>query len=587
MKILKSTLCYLLTLLMLAALFPLATLPVSAATTPATVTVAQAQQRIETLKSVLGYVYFTTSKSTCGDSQCDSCNVANIINSSWLKQCLLVPSSVYNFGGGHYSYTKSYGIDTLGSGGWSCYGFASYAQWYIFSQKSTDAITPTLISAGSFNYNTMQYAMPGDAVRLNNSTTNSNGHSFIFLSADSTGVTVLDSNWTNSGQYGRNMVWTHRINYSNYPYCVITRASNYNVSGSTPSTPSISFDITKPSTYPAYPGATLREGASGDYVRFIQTALNDLGYNCGTVNGTYGTSTTNAVKAFQSQHGLTSDGLCGQWTYAEILSVLTAKYNHTHNYSSSAVTQAATCSQSGVRTYYCSCGTTKTEGIPATGHSWGSWVTTKQATSTSTGTAKRTCSKCSGYETKTIAKRAAVKITGYSNSLLAAKNKTVKVSVKAEGDGLVYKWYYKNKGDKTFTRTYSFSGPTYSLQMTSARDGRQVYCIVEDEGGSYVASGIFTLKMQTPLKVTAQPKSVTVAKNKTAKITVKATGDGLIYKWYYKDKGASKFTRTYSFKGASYSVQMNAKRSGRQLYCVIEDTYGNYLATKIVTIKMK
>ena len=443
-------------------------------------------------------------------------------------------------------------------------------------------MTSCHIATGTFNYATLSaYAKPGDVLRTS-------GHSMVLISFDQNGATVMDCNeYTREPNRYNCKVQVYYKTYSGYNRTItINGVTNYDRGGSS-STPSISFDITKPSTYPAYPGATLREGASGDYVRFIQTALNDLGYNCGTVNGTYGTSTTNAVKAFQSQHGLTSDGLCGQWTYAEILSVLTAKYNHTHNYSSSAVTQAATCTQAGVRTYYCSCGATRTEGISSSGHAWGSWVTTRKPTSSITGISKRTCSKCSGYETKTIAKRPAVKITGYANSLLAAKNKKAKVVVEAEGDGLVYKWYYKNKGDKKFTRTYSFNGPTYSVQMTSSRDGRQVYCIVEDEGGNYVASDIFTLKMKTALKINTQPKSITVAKNKTAKVTVKATGDGLVYKWYYKDRGASKFTRTYSFKGSAYSVQMNAKRSGRQIYCVIEDAYGNYCATKVVILKMK
>ncbi len=582
MKFLKSTLCCLLTLLILAALFPFATFQVSAATTPATVTVAQAQQRLQTLVNTLNGVYFTVNRNACGTGlsshSCSNCLLSSIISASWLRNALLVPDNV------NYcpvQYDPADGLPFTPNG-YSCYGFANYAHWYVFAQRGSDNLTSQHIATGLFSYSFLStYAKPGDVLR-------SSGHSMVLISFDQNGATVMDCNeYTREPNRYNCKVQVYYKTYSSYNRTVtLNGVANYD-RGSGAFTPSISFDITKPSTYPAYPGATLREGASGDYVRFIQTALNDLGYNCGTVNGTYGASTTSAVKAFQSQHGLTSDGLCGQWTYAEILSVLTAKYNHAHNYSSSAVTRAATCSQSGVRTYYCSCGATKTEGIPATGHSWGSWVTTKQPTSDSTGTAKRTCTKCSGYETKTLAKRPAVKITGYSNNLLAAKNKTAKISVKAEGDGLVYKWYYKNKGDKKFTRTYSFSGPTYSVQMTSARDGRQVYCIVEDEYGNYVATAIFTLKLQNVVKIKTQPKSVTVAKNKTAKVTVKATGDGLIYKWYYKDKGASKFTRTYSFKGATYSVQMNAKRSGRQIYCVVEDAYGNYLATKIVTIKMK
>jgi hypothetical protein len=43
---------------------------------------------------------------------------------------------------------------------------------------------------------------------------------------------------------------------------------------------------------------------------------------------------------------------------------------HTHSWDGGTVTQAATCTSNGVKTYSCSCGQTKTEAIPATGHNW-------------------------------------------------------------------------------------------------------------------------------------------------------------------------------------------------------------------------
>lgn len=43
---------------------------------------------------------------------------------------------------------------------------------------------------------------------------------------------------------------------------------------------------------------------------------------------------------------------------------------HTHSWGSGKITKAATCTSNGVRTYTCSCGETKTESIPAKGHSF-------------------------------------------------------------------------------------------------------------------------------------------------------------------------------------------------------------------------
>ena len=50
---------------------------------------------------------------------------------------------------------------------------------------------------------------------------------------------------------------------------------------------------------------------------------------------------------------------------------------HTHSYASS-VTKNPTCSEAGVRTYTCSCGSSYTEAIPASGHQW---VTTTETIS--------------------------------------------------------------------------------------------------------------------------------------------------------------------------------------------------------------
>ena len=76
----------------------------------------------------------------------------------------------------------------------------------------------------------------------------------------------------------------------------------------------------------AYPGTTLREGASGQNVRLVQfwlkiahtvySRLNDL-----TVDGRFGAATTAAVKRFQTYFGLTSDGVVGRTTWNKLYEV--------------------------------------------------------------------------------------------------------------------------------------------------------------------------------------------------------------------------------------------------------------------------
>ena len=77
-----------------------------------------------------------------------------------------------------------------------------------------------------------------------------------------------------------------------------------------------------PSPTPAYnvPSRTLRDGDSGEDVKSVQNRLKALGYYTGTVDGKYGTGTLAAVTAFQTQNGLTSDGVAGSGTYKVLFS---------------------------------------------------------------------------------------------------------------------------------------------------------------------------------------------------------------------------------------------------------------------------
>ena len=123
--------------------------------------------------------------------------------------------------------------------------------------------------------------------------------------------------------------------------------------------------------------------------------------------------------------------------------------------------------------------------------------------------------------------------------------------------------------------------------MTSARNGRRVLCKVYDKYGNMVQSDSALLKMKQTVKITSQPQSVTVAKGATAKVTVKATGDGLTYRWYYKDAGSSEYVYTSSFKGNTYSVTMTAARNGRRVLCRVYDKYGNSVKSNSALLKMK
>ena len=180
----------------------------------------------------------------------------------------------------------------------------------------------------------------------------------------------------------------------------------------------------------------------------------------------------------------------------------------------------------------------------------------------------------------------AVKLISVTSNTTAPSGKTAKITIKATGEGLSYQWYFKNSTSKKFSSS-SITGKTYSITMSRKMDGRQVYCVITDQYGNRVRTETITMHMGNPVKITNQPVNVSAASGKKATVTVKATGDGLKYEWYYKSAGASKFTLSASSTGNSYSLSMSAARSGRQVYCVITDQYGNQVTTNTVTMRLK
>ena len=67
---------------------------------------------------------------------------------------------------------------------------------------------------------------------------------------------------------------------------------------------------------------TLRHGMQGDAVEKLQEDLDELDYYTGSVTGKYGNLTKEAVRLFQRDYDLTSDGIAGPKTLAKIRSVL-------------------------------------------------------------------------------------------------------------------------------------------------------------------------------------------------------------------------------------------------------------------------
>ncbi len=179
---------------------------------------------------------------------------------------------------------------------------------------------------------------------------------------------------------------------------------------------------------------------------------------------------------------------------------------------------------------------------------------------------------------------AALSITRQPESYVGPLGSTAAFTVEAAGDGLTYQWWVKTAAGTRFNKS-SITGATYSVTLTSARNGNQVYCVVTDAYGNTEQTDTVTMTAAAELAIVTQPADYTGPAGSTATFTVEAAGDGLSYQWYVKNRTATRFSKS-SITTATYSVTLTETNEGRQLYCVVTDAYGNTEQTDTVSMSI-
>jgi hypothetical protein len=153
------------------------------------------------------------------------------------------------------------------------------------------------------------------------------------------------------------------------------------------------------------------------------------------------------------------------------------------------------------------------------------------------------------------------------------------VEVIAVGEGLQYRWFFRNQGRGEF-RPSSVTDNTYDDVMTLARAGREVYCVITDSTGHSVTTDTVTLIAlpQIKLEILQQPTDSAAKMGERFSVEVLAVGEGLKYRWYYRNAGSEEF-HTSGVRDNTYDDVMTAARAGREVYRVITDRYGNSVTT--------
>ena len=174
-------------------------------------------------------------------------------------------------------------------------------------------------------------------------------------------------------------------------------------------------------------------------------------------------------------------------------------------------------------------------------------------------------------------------ITKEPESVTANYGERFTVTAEAVGDGVTYEWYYLDP-DGAAWLSANVRSATYSATMSGKIDGRAVYCVARDIWGNQVATNaVFLSCERAELAITKQPNDASAKLGERFNVEVIAQGDGLKYQWYFRNKGATHWTKS-SVTDNTYDDVMNNTRDGREVYCVITDEYGNSVKTDTVTL---
>jgi hypothetical protein len=183
--------------------------------------------------------------------------------------------------------------------------------------------------------------------------------------------------------------------------------------------------------------------------------------------------------------------------------------------------------------------------------------------------------------TVTLSRKEGLAIVKEPVDVVASNGNKVTVTFEVVGEGLTYQWYLRNRNGSAFSKS-SVTKNVYSVTMSDAVNGREVYCVVKDKHGNMVTTQTVTLSSVAILKIIEQPTDVYAENGKEAKTKVVATGEGLTYQWYVKNVNTTKFSAS-SVKSATYKTTMSDKVDGRQAYCIIKDAYGEEVMTSTIT----
>ena len=237
MKLVKRLLGFLLAVMMVAAICPVQVFAADQIST----TTATIEKHFNQLKKMASDgKYFTTGNGSTpcyennhASNDCSSssgkpyCNVSAVCTQNWLLNYL-----DYKAASGSILPKQYYPNGGTGVLGDSCFGFANFAMWYIFSTAASQNMVGALSATSTFTKDNITALVQSGALKKGYIIRFSGGHSVVFdqINSGNTGIWVIDCN-SNHANVGNSKIQYYSFSYDNYKNnsIAITKPENLSV----------------------------------------------------------------------------------------------------------------------------------------------------------------------------------------------------------------------------------------------------------------------------------------------------------------------------------------------------------------------
>ena len=153
-----------------------------------------------------------------------------------------------------------------------------------------------------------------------------------------------------------------------------------------------------------------------------------------------------------------------------LIHVLKDCVGNKHTWDSGKITKQPTCTEDGKKTYTCTtCGTVRTEILPATGHTWDNGKITREATCITDGQKTYTCTICKNTKTESISK------TGHKEVKDVAVSATCESAGKTEGSHCSICGTIIKKQETIPATGHTWDSGKVTKQPTCTTDGQKTY----------------------------------------------------------------------------------------------------------------